>query len=129
MARTRRAPPERSLPNWPAAAAGAPNPHARNGGEFGKHARVTEKTSVKVYFCDPGCPGQRGSIENTHGRLRAPLPRRTDLAEISDAEIARLVHNLNAMPRKCLGWRTPLEAFSRGLEAELRHGFTVALGT
>jgi IS30 family transposase len=99
-----------------------------NGGEFADHARVTAWTEVAAYFCDPGCPGQRGSIENTHGRLRKPLPRRTQLAEIPDAEIARLVHNLNTTPRKCLGWRTPLEVFNRQLAAELRRGFPVALG-
>ena len=51
-----------------------------NGGEFAAHERVTAWTEVAAYFCDPGCPGQRGSIENTHGRLRVPLPRRTRLA-------------------------------------------------
>jgi transposase, IS30 family len=100
-----------------------------NGSEFAAHGRVTAWTEVAAYFCDPGCPGQRGSIENTHGCLRVSLPRGTNLAEISDAEIAKRMHALNATPRKCLGWRTPLEAFNRGLAAELRRGFPVALGT
>ena len=100
-----------------------------NGSEFAAHARVTARTEIAAYFCDPGCPGQRGSIENTHGRLRVPLPRRTSLAEISDAEIAKRIHNLNTTPRKCLAWKTPLEAFNRQLAAELLCGFTVALGT
>ena len=41
-----------------------------NCSEFAAHARVTARTEIAAYFCDPGCPGQRGSIENTHGRLR-----------------------------------------------------------
>ena len=90
-----------------------------NGGEFAAHGRVTAWTEVAAYFCDPGCPGQRGSIENTHGRLRVPLPRSIKLAEIPDAEIAGLLHNLNTTPRQCLGWRTPLEAFNQQLAAEL----------
>jgi IS30 family transposase len=100
-----------------------------NGGEFAAHWRVTAWTGIAAYFCDPGCPGQRGSIENTHGRLRKPLPRRTNLAEISDAEIARLVHNLNTTPRKCLAWRTPHEVFHQQLKAELQTPHTLALGT
>ncbi|MFO1144362.1 MAG: IS30 family transposase [Amaricoccus sp.] len=98
-----------------------------NGGEFAQHENVTLWTEVAAFFCDPGCPGQRGSIESTHGRMRKRLPRRTDLAEVSDAEIARLVQSLNGTPRKCLDWSTPLEAFS--LAEELRRNFAVALGT
>lgn len=92
-----------------------------NGCEFAKHARVTKRTDMAVYFCDPGCPGQRGSIENTNGRLRRWLPRGLDLAHTPDAEIRRLVRNLNATPRKCLGWRTPMEVFNSEMD--------VALGT
>jgi IS30 family transposase len=90
-----------------------------NGGEFAKHARVTEQTSIAVYFCDPGCPGQRGSIENTNGRLRRALPRGLDLAHTPDADIRRLVRNLNTTPRKCLGWMTPLEVFNHEIKVAL----------
>ena len=83
-----------------------------NGGEFAAHARVTAWTDVAAYFCDPGCPGQRGGIENTHGRLRRPLPRRTNLAAISDAQLDNLIRSLNSTPRKCLHWKTPLEVFT-----------------
>ena len=61
--------------------------------------------------------------------MRRRLPRRTNLAEVTDADIARLVRSLNTTPRKCLDWSTPLEAFSRELADELRRNFTVALGT
>ena len=61
--------------------------------------------------------------------MRKRLPRRTNLAEVSDADIARLARSLNSTLRKCLDWRTPLEAFSSGLADELRRNFTVALGT
>ena len=54
-----------------------------NGGEFAHHEHVTLWTEIAAYFCDPGCPGQRGSIENTHGRMRRRLPRRTNLAEVT----------------------------------------------
>ena len=70
-----------------------------NGGEFAHHEHVTLWTEIAAYFCDPGCPGQRGSIENTHGRMRRRLPRRTNLAEVTDADIARLVRSLNT--RRC----------------------------
>ncbi len=83
-----------------------------NGGEFAAHAKVTEATGIAAYFCDPGRPGQRGSIENINGRLRKPFPRSIALARLTDAEIARRVERLNNTPRKCLDWKTPNEAFS-----------------
>ena len=112
-----------------AAAAGAPNPHARQRRRV-RQARACHRTDERQgLFCDPGCPGQRGSIENTHGRLRAPLPRRTNLAEISDAEIADWSTISTRRPGNASDGEHPSKPSARGLEAELRHGFTVALGT
>jgi IS30 family transposase len=83
-----------------------------NGGEFARHEAVTEETGLAAYFCDPHSPWQRGSIENANGRLRRDLPRSTSLGNHSDDDIDDVVWNLNATPRKCLGYRTPIEAFA-----------------
>jgi transposase, IS30 family len=63
-------------------------------------------------------PWQRGSIENANGRLRRD-PRKTSLGDYSDVDIDDVIWNLNTTPRKCLGYRTPIEAFAANLGVAL----------
>lgn len=67
--------------------------------------------SVPVYYCDPGKPQQRGTVENSIGLLRQYLPRGTDLTTLSEEEIKAIENELNLRPRKCLDGRTPYEVF------------------
>ena len=91
-----------------------------NGGEFARHEAVTEAIGLHAYFCDPHSPWQRGELENANGRLRRDLPRKTSLADHTDADIDDVVWNLNATPRKCLRYQTPIEAFAANLGVALK---------
>ena len=82
-----------------------------NGSEFAAHRRLKERLRMKTYFCDPHSPWQKGGVENAIGRMRRGLPRKTDLAALSQADLDDLAMDYNLTPRKCLGYRTPLEAF------------------
>ena len=93
-----------------------------NGTEFAEHHRLHQSLEVQTFFCDPHSPWQKGGIENSIGRFRRPMPRKTDINSISPAQLRRLVERLNNTPRKCLDFKTPAEAFS-----ELKS--TVALQT
>ncbi|MGI8571163.1 MAG: IS30 family transposase, partial [Solirubrobacteraceae bacterium] len=64
---------------------------------------------IKVFFCDPRSPWQRGSNENTNGLLRQYLPRKLDLAARSQVELDQIAAELNGRPRQTLGWATPAE--------------------
>ena len=65
----------------------------------------------ETFFCDTHAPWQKGGVENAIGRMRRNLPRKTDLADLTDDRFALLVQAYNNTPRKCLGYNTPAEVF------------------
>ena len=87
------------------------------GSEFAGHERVAEAIGVTTYFCDPHAPWQRGAIENTNGWLRRDLPRKVPLENYEPDDLDDVLWLHNTTPRKCLGYRTPLEAFTDELAA------------
>ncbi len=76
-----------------------------------QHAQLSIETGMKVFFCDPRSPWQRGTNENTNGLLRQYFPKGTDLSAYCASELNAVALALNTRPRKTLGWRTPAEAF------------------
>ena len=80
------------------------------GSEMAAHKDFTIATDVKVYFCDPHSPWQRGSNENTNGLLRQYFPKGKDLSQVTQHELNRVALRLNERPRETLNSLTPLEA-------------------
>ena len=82
------------------------------GSEFLSYDRLAGRHGVDAYFCDPHSPWQKGSVENANGRLRRFLPGDLDPSRLTPAEIRAIEQRMNGTPRKCLGFRTPAEAFA-----------------
>lgn len=84
-----------------------------NGTEFAHHYKL--KPNIQTFFCDPYSPWQKGSVENTIGRFRRFLPRKTNLDELATIDIHMYAQLYNHTPRKCLGYSTPAEVFLKSL--------------
>ncbi len=82
-----------------------------NGSEFAGHRELENQLGLHAYFCDPHSPWQRGTIENTNGLLRRDMPRKTNITDYTPRDVDDLAWCLNSTPRKCLGFKTPAEAF------------------
>lgn len=81
------------------------------GFEFREWRRLKSGIGTESWFCDPQAPWQKGSVENLNKRARRYLPRDTQLAALSNRYMKAICDRLNGTTRKCLGWRTPTEAF------------------
>ncbi len=79
------------------------------GKEMAKHQSFTVATDVKVYFCDPQSPWQRGTNENTNRLLRHYFPKGTDLSRHPQSTLDRVALRLNQRPRETLGFKTPAD--------------------
>jgi IS30 family transposase len=85
------------------------------GSELAAHKDFSIATDVKVYFCDPHSPWQRGSNENTNGLLRQYFPKGSDMSLFSQRQLDAIAHQLNQRPRMTLGWENPAVTLSRAV--------------
>ena len=83
------------------------------GKEMADHKRFSLDTDIKVYFCDPQSPWQRGSNENTNGLLRQYFPKGMDLSNIHQNRLNAVARRLNERPRETLQFKTPAAKFEQ----------------
>ena len=80
-----------------------------NGSEFSEFRKLEESLSALVYFAEPHKPWQRGTNENTNDIVRFFFPKGFDFRTVAEEEIQYVENLINNRPRKCLGWKTPIE--------------------
>ena len=82
---------------------------ADNGTEFHGYKEMEEAIGTRVYFATPHHAWERGTNENTNGLIRQYLPKRKSMARVTQQDCEWIAEQLNARPRKRLGYRTPEE--------------------
>jgi IS30 family transposase len=80
-----------------------------NGAEFCAHELITETVGARCYFARPYAAWQRGLNENHNGLVRRYIPKKSSLANYTQAQLDIIANRLNNRPRKKLGYLTPQE--------------------
>jgi IS30 family transposase len=84
-----------------------------NGGEFSLHKLISQALDMRVYFARPYHSWERGTNENTNGLVRQYFGKAMRFDKVTDADVQLVAYKLNHRPRKCLGYQTPYEVFSK----------------
>ena len=100
-----------------------------NGGEFAMHGLIRDAFKMATWFCDAYASWQKGAVENMNGRLRRDLPRHIDIDKMNDEDLQDILLTHNLTPRKCLGFKTPIQAILNeiGINAKISFSSNVAL--
>ncbi len=88
---------------------------ADNGKENSYHKQLTATLGTDVFFCHAYHSWEKGTVENTNGRIRRYIPKGVSIDSITDKKIRMIERKLNSTPRKCLGYLTPNETMIRAL--------------
>jgi IS30 family transposase len=80
---------------------------------FVHHKELEKKFDVKIYFCFPGHPWEKGSNENRNKIIRQYIPKGSDISRFSRRYIQRLEEKLQKRIMKCLNYLTPKEVLEK----------------
>jgi IS30 family transposase len=83
------------------------------GVEMSEHKLFTANSKMKVYFCHPASPWERGTCENTNMLVRDFFKKGTDFNLVTRKELKHVQYLLNTRPRKTLNWDTPMNALNK----------------
>jgi IS30 family transposase len=92
-------------------------------GHLRQRHRLRQALELAKFFCDAYASWQKGAVENINGRLRSDLPRKIDIDKLSEQELQDIVLVHNLTPRKCLGFKTPVQALLQQLGLDIKISF------
>jgi transposase, IS30 family len=83
------------------------------GKEMAQHETLANRMKMRVYFCHPHSPWEKGTCENTNYLIRDMLDGITDFRDLTQAKVSRIAKLLNQRPRQTLGFNTPEKELER----------------
>jgi IS30 family transposase len=87
-----------------------------NGGEFTQFGLLSLQ-AIQTYFCDPSSLYKKGHVERTNAFLHKFIPKKTDFNQMTPQQIIYANDKLNNLPKKCLNFLTPNEAWNVALDS------------
>ena len=84
--------------------------------EMMRSAKDERKKRFQIYFTHPYASYERGCNENKNRLIRRYFKKGKLVEELSDEDILNIARKINNMPRKALGYKTPLEVFESNLK-------------
>jgi transposase, IS30 family len=79
---------------------------------FVHHKRLEKILGIRIFFCYPGRPYEKGSNENRNKIVRRYIAKGSDVSKIPRSRIKSLEAKLQRQIMKCLGYRTPAEVLA-----------------
>jgi transposase, IS30 family len=83
------------------------------GHENSEHELFTKQTTMPVYACNPYHSWEKGSVENSIGRLRFFIPKKSSVDHLTQKDLILIEKIMNNTPRKCLSYLTPNEVYEK----------------
>lgn len=92
-----------------------------NGSEFSNPRAIEYRNHIKaggtmhrtnIFYCDAGCPYQKGACEVNHELIRRVIPKETSMDDLTQEDIFLMMNHINSYKRKKLNNRSPYETFS-----------------
>ena len=88
---------------------------------FLHHTRLEKKFNIKIYFCFPGRPYEKGTNENRNKIVRHDIPKGSDISKVPRSRIRLLEEKLQRRIMKCLNYRTPAEVLTLHRQRKKTH--------
>ena len=85
-----------------------------------EHQRLERILGVKIYFCHPHAPWEKGGVENLNRWIRRFVPKGSDISRYSKLFFQKLEAKANRRFMEVLGFYTPEEKYLQALKRKKR---------
>ena len=85
------------------------------GGEIARHQDLADLAEIDVYIAEPHSPWQRPTNENGNCLIRRYVGKGTNLNRYKPADLRKIEHRINTIPRRSLNWLTAETVYNQAV--------------